>query len=154
MIEIIYQKLIACIIWAKVISVKVIVLNIAWKTLTNAIHYLVLLSNPHKTWEKRDKNYFIFIWRNCIFRKSKRFSQSYLKWWNFGELPWWLSGKESTCQCSGRRFDPWSGKIPCASEQLSPCATTIVPGPSSLGPTTREATTVRSPHTETRAFHN
>ena len=32
-----------------------------------------------------------------------------------GALPWWLSGKEFTCQCRGRRkcgFDPWVGKIP------------------------------------------
>ena len=26
-------------------------------------------------------------------------------------LPWWLSGKESACQCRGHRFHPWSGKI-------------------------------------------
>ena len=23
-------------------------------------------------------------------------------------LPWWFSGKESTCQCRGHRFNPWS----------------------------------------------
>ena len=27
-------------------------------------------------------------------------------------LPWWLSGKESTCQCRRRRLVPWVGKIP------------------------------------------
>ena len=30
-------------------------------------------------------------------------------------LPWWLSGKESACQCRSLRtlrFDPWVGKIP------------------------------------------
>jgi len=27
-------------------------------------------------------------------------------------LPWWLSGKESTCQCRRHGFDPWVGKIP------------------------------------------
>ena len=27
-------------------------------------------------------------------------------------LPWWLSGKESICQCTRRRFNPWVGKIP------------------------------------------
>ena len=27
-------------------------------------------------------------------------------------LPWWLSGKESTCQCKRHRFDPCEGKIP------------------------------------------
>ena len=39
-------------------------------------------------------------------------------------LPWYLSTKESACQCSRHRFDPWSRKIPHATEQLSPCATT------------------------------
>ena len=27
-------------------------------------------------------------------------------------LPWWFSGKESTCQCRRHRFDSWVGKIP------------------------------------------
>jgi len=27
-------------------------------------------------------------------------------------LPWWLSGKKSSCQCRRRGFDPWVGKIP------------------------------------------
>ena len=27
-------------------------------------------------------------------------------------LPWWLSSKESTCQCRRPGFDPWVGKIP------------------------------------------
>ena len=39
-------------------------------------------------------------------------------------LPWWLSGKESSCQCRRHRFDPWLGRIPCAVEQLSLWATT------------------------------
>ena len=42
-------------------------------------------------------------------------------------LPWWLSGEESTCQCRRHEFDPWSGKIPCALGQLSPCITTVEP---------------------------
>ena len=42
----------------------------------------------------------------------------------FKELPWWLSGKESTCQCRGHWFNPWSRKIPHAMGQLSLCATT------------------------------
>ena len=33
--------------------------------------------------------------------------------------------KESACQCRGHGFKPWSGKIPHAAEQLSPCATTL-----------------------------
>ena len=27
-------------------------------------------------------------------------------------LPWWLSGKDSACQCRRRRFNPWVRKIP------------------------------------------
>ena len=57
-------------------------------------------------------------------------------------LPWWLSGKEPACQCRRRGFNPWSGKIPRAAEQLSPCATNTEP----LW-TTRETTAMRSRHT-------
>ena len=39
-------------------------------------------------------------------------------------LPWGRSGWESACQCRGRGFEPWSRKIPHATEQLSPCITT------------------------------
>ena len=42
-------------------------------------------------------------------------------------LPWRLSGGESTCQRRRHRFNPWSGKIPHAAEQLSPCGTTTEP---------------------------
>ena len=33
-------------------------------------------------------------------------------------LPWWSNGKESAWQCRRHGFNPWSGKIPHASEQL------------------------------------
>ena len=39
-------------------------------------------------------------------------------------LPWWLTGKESACQCRGHGFGPCSRKIPHAAEQLSPWNTT------------------------------
>ena len=42
-------------------------------------------------------------------------------------LPWWLSGKEFTCQCRRHGFDPWSGKIPHAARQLSPGTTVTEP---------------------------
>ena len=42
-------------------------------------------------------------------------------------LPWRLSGKESACQCRKHGFNPWSGKIAHAAEQLSPSATTTEP---------------------------
>ena len=40
-------------------------------------------------------------------------------------LPCWRSGLESACQSRGH--GPWSGKIPHAAEQLSPCTTTTEP---------------------------
>ena len=30
----------------------------------------------------------------------------------YSGLPWWLSSKESACQCRRPGFDPWVGKIP------------------------------------------
>ena len=62
-------------------------------------------------------------------------------------LPWWCSGEESACQYRGHRFEPWSRKIPHATEQLSPCATTTEPDePQLLSPhaTTTEARTSRA----------
>ena len=43
-------------------------------------------------------------------------------------------GKEC-CQCKGHEFNPWSRRIPCASEEVSPCITTIEPALYSLGST-------------------
>ena len=42
-------------------------------------------------------------------------------------LPWWCSGWESACQCGGHGFEPWSGRIPCAAEQVGPWATIAEP---------------------------
>ena len=70
-------------------------------------------------------------------------------------LPWWLSGTESACQCRRQWLGPWSGKIPCAWGQLSPCIATLEYVLYSLGvpateagvlwrPCTREAATASS----------
>ena len=86
-------------------------------------------------------------------------------------LPWWRSGWESACQCRGHRFEPWSGKIPHAAEQLSPWATTTEPthlepvlrnkrGHDSERPVHRDeewpplAATGESPRTETKTRHS
>ena len=65
-------------------------------------------------------------------------------------LPWWVSGKESACQCRGHGFDLWSGKIPYAMGHLS--SAPQLPKPAHLEPcsATREATSVRSLCTPTR----
>ena len=59
-------------------------------------------------------------------------------------LPWWLSGKESACPGRRSRFDPWSGKVPRGTEQLSPRTTTAeAHAPQSRRSAGREATTGR-----------
>ena len=89
---------------------------------------------------------------------------------SFG-LPCWRSGWESACQCRGHGFEPWSGKIPHAAEQLGPWATTTEParletvlrnkrGRDSERPTHRDeewptlAATRESPRTETKTQHS
>ena len=86
-------------------------------------------------------------------------------------LPWWHSGWESACQCRAHGFDPWSGKIPHAAEQLGPCTTTTEParlepvprnkrGRDSERPAHRDegwpplAATRESPCTETKTQHS
>ena len=55
-----------------------------------------------------------------------------------GSRPWWLSGKESPCQCRGHGLDPSSGKISHAGEQLSPYTTATEPVLQSPGASTTE----------------
>ena len=88
-----------------------------------------------------------------------------------GGLPWWRSGWESACQCRGCGFEPWSGKIPHAAEQLGPWATITEPaclepvlrnkrGRDSERPTHRDeewpplAATGEGPRTETKTQHS
>ena len=81
--------------------------------------------------------------------------------WGGGGFPWWLSGKESACQCRRQGFSPWSGNSSHAREQLSWCITTTQPVLWSLEATTTgahapwspcstgEATAVKSPSSAT-----
>ena len=73
-------------------------------------------------------------------------------------LPLWHSGQEPVCRCGGHRFDPWSGKISHAAEQLRLCTTMTKPTLYSLRAeywspcsTAREATSMRSPHMATKS---
>ena len=66
-------------------------------------------------------------------------------------LPWWLSGKEFTCQYRRHGFNLWSTRIPYAvdhqSPNMSPHATaTEACVPQSLSSSTGEATALRSLH--------
>ena len=81
-------------------------------------------------------------------------------------LPWWCSGWESACQCRGHGFEPWSGRIPHAAEQLGPWTTTTEPA--CLEPVLRDserpahrdeewpplAATRESPRTERKTQHS
>ena len=83
----------------------------------------------------------------------------------------WCSGWESACYCRGHGFEPWSGRIPHAAEQLGPWATTTEParlepvlcnkrGHDSERPEHRDeewpplATTRESPSTEMKTQHS
>ena len=89
----------------------------------------------------------------------------------FQGLPWWRSGWESACQCGGRGFEPWSGRIPRDAEQWGPWATITEPArlePVLCGRRSRDgerparrfeewpplAATGGSPRTETRTQHS
>ena len=65
-------------------------------------------------------------------------------------FPWWLSGKESACQCRRHGFDPWPRKIPHTTEQLTPFGKTTWPVLQSPRSTSREGTAVRSSCVSTR----
>ena len=70
----------------------------------------------------------------CLRSWGKLWTIRYKKTKNPG-LPWWLS-KASACKCRGRGFHhPWSGKVPHASDQLSPVHHSY--GAGSLEPTLR-----------------
>ena len=68
-------------------------------------------------------------------------------------LPWWLSGKESTCQCRRGRFDPWSWSIPHGMEELGPCATVTESLLSSLRTAEPMHCNCRSLHALEPVFH-
>ena len=52
---------------------------------------------------------------------GQRSLEGYSPLGHFFKFPWWLSGKESTCQCRRYGLDPWVGKIPWRRKwQLTP----------------------------------
>ena len=51
-------------------------------------------------------------YRICVCRGKKLYWHIISPTTPLRELPQWLSGKESICQCRRPKFDPWAGKIP------------------------------------------
>ena len=74
-----------------------------------------------------EKGTLLHCWWECkLIQPLWRTVWRFLKNLKIG-LPWWRSGWESTCWCRGHGFEPWSGKIPHATEQLGPWATIAEP---------------------------
>ena len=57
----------------------------------------------------------IYLWLATGGNKAKPVFKSVCLLKSAG-LPWWLSGERIACQCRRHGFDPWSGRIPQASE--------------------------------------
>ena len=112
-----------------------------------------------------------FCQGSCLLQNSRLKSIYLLLFKGTPGLPWWRSGWECACQCRGHGFEPWSGKIPHAAEQLGPWATITEPallepvlcnkrGHDSERPAHRDeewppfAATRESPCTETKTQHS
>ena len=54
-------------------------------------------------------------WAEKDGKTQNNMQQCTLQW----GLPRWLSGREATCQCGRRRFEPWAGKSPWRRELQS-----------------------------------
>ena len=89
-------------------------------------------------WGWDDRHILIGLIQMCVIYPSQLGVRSATKRKRWG-LPWWLSDKESACQCRRHGFKPWSGKIPRATGQLRSCTTTIERVLQSQRATTAEA---------------
>ena len=107
-----------------------------WTNFSHCKHGYFRNAVDHEALEDRDTALFIAEspvssmkgrkeWMKSNRRKSPRL---YTSCPQASRLPWWLSGKESTCQCKRCGFDPWVRKIPCRGKwQLIPA---FLPGKS------------------------
>ena len=73
----------------------------------------------HTEWSKSEReNKYHILTNTCDLEKWYRWSYFQRRDRDTG-FPWWLSGKDSACQCWRHRFNPWSGKTRQITEQLS-----------------------------------
>ena len=81
------------------------------------------ISNSDLAAFKTTLSLYVIVWRQL---RKVLFQEHFPGWWlksyfwssiylmvssRQHGLPWWLSGKESACQCRTCRFNPWVGKI-------------------------------------------
>ena len=85
----------------------------------NPGHHVCISRKTYKTHQKAKEKRRIFLKRQSIIRSRHGRDVGNIRWGIQKQLylPWWLSGKESACQCRRPGFDPWSKemveKIPC-----------------------------------------
>ena len=78
--------------------------------------YPILSSNTQKNLENVAERHITIFWP-C--QKLQTFSYKVNKpcWCHIQGLPWWLIGKEPSCQCRRHGFSLWVGKIPWRRKQ-------------------------------------
>ena len=95
------------------------------RTLHDVNHSKIFFDPPPREMEIKTKIHKWDLMKLKSFCTAKKTINKTIK--NPQGLPLWCSGWESACQCRGHEFEPWSGKIPHATEQLGPWAPTTEP---------------------------
>ena len=62
---------------------------------------------PVFRWHQWDRWYQATLQRKCCLLCFNRSIFYYCYYYYWSHLPWWLNGKESTCQCRRLGFNPW-----------------------------------------------
>ena len=61
---------------------------------------------------KKQVQYSFLLTQECNYHQHVKFKCTNSEVYIVLRLPWWLSGKEFTCQCRRCGLDPWVGKVP------------------------------------------
>ena len=91
-----------------------------WTNFSHCKHGYFRNAVDHEAPEDRDTALFIAEspvssmkgWKEWTKSNRRKSPRLYTSCPHAGRLPWWLSGKESACQCRRCGFDPWVRKMP------------------------------------------
>ena len=80
----------------------------------NPAHHVCISKTPYKTHQKAKEKRKIFLKRQSIIRARHGRDVGNIRWGIERQLcfPWWLSGKESACQCGDLGLIPGAGRSP------------------------------------------